>query len=75
MACGAAVSPSSRRCEKKECVFDPLCFPALIKRKTNALDRAAKLVNRGAPEALNLPRRLVVARMDKRGKRQFVVVL
>jgi len=53
----------------------PLHYLALLERKIGALDQAAPLVGWDLPEEFATLRRLIEARMAKRGKREFVQVL
>jgi hypothetical protein len=76
IACGAEViARHARSWEKEDYVFDPLHYLALIEQKTNALDQAAPLADWNLPEAFIVLRRLMEARMGKKGKREFVQVL
>ena len=76
IACGAEViARHPRSWEKENYVFDPLHYLALIEQKTNALDQAAPLTDWELPEAFLILRRLMEARMGKKGKREFVQVL
>jgi transposase len=76
IACGTEVVARHRRSyEREDFVFDPLHYLALIERKINALDQAAPLVGWDLPEEFAVFRRLLEARMGKRGKREFVQVL
>jgi hypothetical protein len=56
-------------------VFNPLHYLALIEQKTNALDQAAPLADWALPEEFTTLRRLLEARIGKKGKREFVQVL
>jgi len=56
-------------------VFNPLHYLALIEQKTNALDQAAPLADWKLPAEFATMRRLLEARMGKKGKREFVQVL
>ena len=56
-------------------MFDPLHYLALLERKICALDQAAPLAGWDLPDEFATLRRLFEARMDKRGKREFVQVL
>lgn len=76
IACGAEIIARHRRSwEKEDFVFDPLHYLALIEHKTNALDQAAPLIGWDLPEAFATLRRLMEARIGKKGKREFVQVL
>ena len=56
-------------------VFDPLHYLPLLEQKTAALDQAAPLQGWELPEEYRTLRRLLEARMGRRGKREFVQVL
>jgi transposase len=76
ISCGAEVIARHRRSyEREDFVFDPLHYLALLERKIGALDQAAPLVGWELPDAFATLRRLLEARMGKRGKREFVQVL
>jgi Integrase core domain len=74
--CGAEViARHSRSYEREDFVFDPLHYLALLEQKTNALDQAAPLAEWKLPGEFATLRRLLEARMGKKGKREFVQVL
>jgi len=76
IACGAdIIARHPRSWEKEDYVFDPLHYLALIEQKPNALDQAAPLADWELPEAFIILRRLMEARLGKKGKREFVQVL
>jgi len=76
IACGAEViARHPRSWEKEDYIYDPLHYLALIEQKTNALDQAAPLADWELPKAFAKLRRLMEARMGKKGKREFVQVL
>ena len=76
IACGAEViARHARSWEKEHYIYDPLHYLALIEQKTNALDQAAPLAGWELPEVFLILRRLMEARMGKKGKREFVQVL
>ncbi len=58
-----------------EFAFDPRHYLALLERKPGALDQAAPLQGWTLPESLQHLRRLLEARMGRRGKREFIQVL
>ena len=64
-----------RSYEKDDFVFDPIHYLPLWERKTAALDQAAPLQEWDLPEEYGTLRRLLEARMGRRGKREFVQVL
>src|ERR1700757_579874 len=76
ISCGAAmIARHPRSYERDGFVFDPLHYLALLERKIGALDQAAPLVGWDLPEEFATLRRLIEARLAKRGKREFVQVL
>ena len=76
ICCGAEViARHPRSYEREDFVFDPLHYLALLERKIGALDQAAPLVGWDLPAEFATLRRLIEARMAKRGKREFVQVL
>jgi hypothetical protein len=64
-----------RSYDREDFVFDPLHYLALLERKIGALDQAAPLAGWELPDEFATLRRLLEARMGKRGKREFVQVL
>jgi transposase len=76
ISCGAEVIARHRRSyEREDMIFDPLHYLALLEQKTNALDQAAPLMGWELPEEFSQLRRLLEARLSKRGKREYVQVL
>ena len=76
ISCGAEViARHPRSYEREDFVFDPLHYLALLEQKIGALDQAAPLVGWDLPEEFATLRRLLEARMGKRGKREFVQIL
>jgi transposase len=76
ISCGAEViARHARSYEREDLVFDPLHYLALLEQKTNALDQAAPLAGWELPEQFGELRRLLEARLGKRGKREYVQVL
>ena len=74
--CGAeTIARHPRSYEREDFVFNPLHYLALLEQKIGALDQAAPLVGWDLPEEFATLRRLIEARMGKRGKREFVQVL
>ena len=61
--------------EREDFVFDPPHCLALLEQKIGAFDQAAPLVGWDLPEEFATLRRLLEARMAKRGKREFVQIL
>jgi transposase len=64
-----------RSYEREDMIFNPLHYLALLEQKSNALDQAAPLVGWKLPEGFDQLRRLMEARLGKKGKRECVQVL
>src|SRR5450631_856908 len=64
-----------RSYEREDMIFNPLHYLALLEQKTNALDQAAPLVGWKMLEGFDELRRLMEARLGKKGKRECVQVL
>ena len=76
IVCGSRVIARHRRSyEREDMVFDPLHYLALLEQKARALDQAAPLVGWALPERFARLRRLLEARLNKGGKREYVQVL
>lgn len=76
IACGTeTIARHPRSYEREDYVFDPLHYLALIEQKINALDQAAPLADWKLLDQFATLRRLLEARMGKKGKREFVQVL
>ena len=76
ISCGAEViARHTRSYEREDMIFDPLHYLVLLEQKTNALDQAAPLAGWQLPEEFAQLRRLLEARLGKRGKREYVQVL
>jgi transposase len=76
IACGTeTIARHPRSYEREDFVFDPLHYLALIEQKINALDQAAPLADWKLPDEFATLRRLLEARIGKKGKREFVQVL
>ncbi len=76
IACGAEVIARHSRCYEKEAfIYNPLHYLALLERKPNALDQAAPLQNWNLPEEFEQLRRLLEARLGKKGRKEYIQVL
>ena len=74
--CGALeIARHPRSYERGQFVFEPRHYLALLEQKPGALDQAAPMQGWTIPEPLQHLRRLLEARMDNRGKREFIQVL
>src|SRR3974390_815636 len=76
IVCGSQVIARHRRSyQREDMVFDPLHYLALLEQKVRALDQAAPLVGWALPECFARLRRLLEARLNKGGNREYVQVL
>lgn len=76
ISCGSEViARHPRSYDREEMIFEPLHYLALLERKTNALDQAAPLAGWELPAEFPRLRRLLEARLGKRGRRDYVQVL
>ena len=76
IGCGTEVIARHKRSyDKEDMVFNPLHILALLEQKVGALDQAAALQGWELPDAFATLRRLLEARMGKKGKREYVQVL
>lgn len=64
-----------RSYEKEDFIYNPLHYLELLEQKTNALDQAAPLAGWELPAEFAELRRQMEARLEKRGKREYVQVL
>src|SRR5579872_7231337 len=74
-AANEVIARHPRSYEREDMIFDPLHYLALLEQKTNALDQAAPLQGWELPEGFAHLRRLMEARLGKKGKREYVQVL
>ncbi len=76
IACGSQVIARHQRSyQREDMVFDPLHYLALLEQKTRALDQAAPLAGWELPPGFAHLRRLLEARLQQGGKREYVQVL
>lgn len=75
LAGSTEIARHRRSYEKAALVFDPLHYLALIEQKPGALDQAAPLQHWDLPEQFAHLRRLLEARMGRKGKREYIQVL
>jgi len=64
-----------RSYEREDVIFEPLHYLALLEQKPNALDQAKPLVGWELPAVFAQLRRLMEARLQKKGKREYIQVL
>jgi hypothetical protein len=76
VVCGSEViARHPRSYERAEVVFEPRHYLALLERKPRALDQAAPLAGWELPACFSRLRRLLEARLNQGGKREYVQVL
>jgi hypothetical protein len=76
IGCGSEVIASHvRSYAKEDFIYNPLHYLALLERKPRALDQAAPLLNWDLPDEFEELRRLMEARMNKRGRKEYIQVL
>jgi hypothetical protein len=76
ISCGVEeIARHARSYEREDLLFEPRHYLALLEQKTNALDQAAPLAGWKLPEEITRLRRLLEARLGKRGKREYVQIL
>jgi transposase len=74
-AASEVIARHPRSYEREDMIFDPLHYLALLEQKPNALDQAAPLAGWDLPEGFGQLRRLMEARLGKKGKREYVQTL
>jgi len=74
-AASEVIARHPRSYEREDMIFDPLHYLDLLEHKTNALDQAAPLAGWILPEGFAELRRLMEARLGKKGKREYVQTL
>ena len=72
---GETIAVHPRSFAKEDFIYDPLHYLALIEQKPRALDQAAPLQHWVLPEVFERLRRLLEARLDKRGRKEYIQVL
>src|SRR3546814_11203104 len=72
---GYSIASQQRCWEREYVVFDPLNYLPLIEQKVHALDQAAPLQGWDLPGEFATLRRLMEARMNKHGRREYVQLL
>ena len=72
---GEVIACHVRSYAKEDFIYNPLHYLALLERKPRALDQAAPLLNWDLPDEFEELRRLLEARMNKRGRKEYIQVL
>jgi hypothetical protein len=74
-AASEVIARHPRSYEREDMIFDPLHYLALLEQKPNALDQARPLAGWVLPDGFAQIRRLMEARLAKKGKREYVQTL
>lgn len=69
------IATHKRSYDKEDFIYNPLHYLPLLEQKAGALDQAAPLQGWELPEDFATIRRLLEARLGKKGKREYVQVL
>lgn len=69
------IAHHARCCGKEEFIYNPLHYLALLEQKPRALDQAAPLQEWVLPEVFERLRRVLEARMEKRGRKEYIQIL
>ena len=72
---GDIIARHPRSYGKEEFIYNPLHYLALLEKKPLALDQAAPLQGWMLPDIFDRLRRVLEARMEKRGRREYIQVL
>lgn len=72
---GEIIARHARSYDKAQFIYNPLHYLALLEQKPRALDQAAPLQQWLLPDAFDRLRRLLEARMEQRGRREYIQVL
>jgi transposase len=69
------IATHPRSYAREDFIYDPLHYLALLEKKPRCLDQAAPLQGWRLPEAFDRLRRLFEARMERRGRKEYIQVL
>ena len=72
---GQTIAVHRRSYAREDFIYDPLHYLALIEKKPRAINQAAPLQNWDLPAEFDRLRRLLEARMEKRGRKEYIQVL
>jgi hypothetical protein len=72
---GELIAVHPRSYAREDCLYNPLHYLPLLERKPNALEQAAPLAEWHLPPAFEQLRRLLEARLGKRGRKEYIQVL
>jgi hypothetical protein len=74
-AASEVIARHPRSYEREDMIFNPLHYLPLLEQKPNALDQAAPLMSWELPDSFAQLRRLMEARLQKKGKREYIQTL
>jgi transposase len=69
------IARHARSYGREEFIYNPLHYLALLEQKPRALDQAAPLQDWVLPETFDRLRRVLEARMERRGRKEYIQVL
>ena len=69
------IARHKRSYSREEFIYNPLHYLALLEHKPRAFDQAAPLQHWALPEVFDRLRRLFEARMERRGRKEYIQVL
>jgi transposase len=72
---GDIIARHARSYGREEFIYNPLHYLALLEHKPRALDQAAPLQDWTLPDAFDRLRRVLEARMERRGRKEYIQVL
>lgn len=70
-----AIARHKRNYGREEFIYNPLHYLVLLEQKPRAFDQAAPLQDWVLPEVFDRLRRLLEARMERRGRKEYIQVL
>ena len=72
---GEIIAVHRRSFGNEDFIYDPVHYLALLEHKPRAFEQAAPLQHWALPEVFDRLRRLLEARMDQRGRKEYIQVL
>lgn len=72
---GEIIARHPRSYAREDFIYNPLHYLRLLEQKPNALEQAAPLQGWSLPDEFDRLRRLLEARMDKRGRKEYIQIL
>ena len=72
---GEIIAVHRRSYRNEDFIYDPIHYLALLEHKPRAFEQAAPLTHWALPEVFDRLRRLLEARMEQRGRKEYIQVL